>query len=140
MAKSGPIILIEDDEDDRDTMRIVLNQLEIKNELLIFDSPSAAISYLSTTSDRPFIILCDINMPEQTGLQFKKDIDANPQLRRKSIPFVFYSTATDAQAITEAYLEITVQGFFRKGDAMQDIKNTMKAILDYWMLCYHPNT
>jgi CheY-like chemotaxis protein len=49
--------------------------------------------YLETTQDRPFIILCDINLPGMKGNDLKKIIDDNENLPKKSIPYIFYTTS-----------------------------------------------
>jgi CheY-like chemotaxis protein len=140
MANVGPIVMIEDDPDDQDTFLIVLEQLNIKNKVHFFESPAEAWSYLRDTSHQPFIIFCDVNLPGESGLEFKKKIDDHPPLKEKSIPFVFYSTSVDAQSVAHAYKDITVQGFFKKEKSLQGIQNAMKVIFDYWQLSRHPNS
>lgn len=140
MAKSGPVIIIEDDEDDKDIFQEVLNELSVTNKLVWFTHPQDAMNYLKTTIEQPFIIFSDVNLPRQSGLEFKRQIDQDSELRRKSIPFVFYSTAVEQKAINEAYTQMTIQGFFRKPDNFEEIKRTIKLIFDYWLVCKHPNT
>jgi CheY-like chemotaxis protein len=140
MANIGPIVMIEDDPDDQDTFLIVLEQLNIKNDVHFFETPASAWNYLRDTPHQPFIIFCDINLPGESGLQFKKKIDDHPPLKEKSIPFVFYSTSVDTQSVARAYKDITVQGFFKKEKSLQDIQNAMKIIFDYWKLSRHPNS
>lgn len=65
----------------------------------------------------PLIILCDINLPGQTGLQFKKQIDNDDELRQQSIPFVFISTNASREPVTEAYTKMTVQVFSKSPQA-----------------------
>jgi hypothetical protein len=36
-------------------------------------------------------------------------------------------------------MEMTVQGFFQKGYSYEEIKTTIKLIVDCWMVCKHPN-
>jgi CheY-like chemotaxis protein len=138
--KSGPIILIEDDEDDQGIMEDVMNELKVPNKLIWFDRCSKAMQYLLTTTDQPFIILCDVNMPEQNGIEFKRQVDNDPYLRNKSIPFVFYSTSVQQDAVNEAYTKMTVQGYFKKRNSFEEIKKIMRLILDYWYECRHPNS
>lgn len=140
MAKSGPIIIIEDDVDDEEIFQEVLNELGIKNKLVWFTHGKGALEYLRTTEEQPFIIFSDVNIPEQSGLVFKQQIDSDEQLRRKSIPFIFYSTAVPPKTIEEAYTKMTIQGFFQKGRTFDEIKKSVKLICDYWMVCQHPNT
>ncbi len=138
--KSGPIILIEDDHDDKTIFEEVLAELGIANKLIWFSKSKDAIEYLQMATEPPFLILSDVNMPVQNGLDFKKQIDNDPELRKKSIPFVFYSTSVGQQAVKEAYTEMTIQGFFQKGNDFEEIKNSIKLIIDYWTHCIHPNS
>ena len=137
--KSGPIILIEDDDDDKEVMQEVLADLQVKNDLIWFNNFEEAFQYLKTTSEKPFIILCDINISGNKGTQFKYEIDADPQLRKKSIPFIFYSTSVDQETVNEAYIGMTVQGFFMKGNSYKEVKEVVKVIMEYWKYCSHPN-
>ena len=79
-------------------------------------------------------------MPVMNGLELKRKIDADQELRRKSIPFVFYSTSASKQAVNEAYTELTIQGFFIKGSDYNKTKNVVNNIIQYWKDCIHPNT
>ena len=135
----GPIIIVEDDKDDRDIIEEVLEELNIPNEIVWFKRCVNAFDYLKTHTNQPFLIFCDINLPGLSGLEFKRQIDADKELRRKSIPFVFLSTSTDKKYVDEAYMEMTVQGYFQKANSYVEIKNTVKAILEYWKICKHPN-
>jgi CheY-like chemotaxis protein len=138
--KNGPIILVEDDKDDKNIFESILEDLDVKNQLVWFDNCSDAFNFLRTTSQQPFIIFGDINLPGQKGTDFKKQIDADPSLRKKSIPFVFYSTSIEQETVNEAYTEMTVQGYFQKKTSYEEIKRNIKLIIDYWMECRHPNT
>jgi hypothetical protein len=41
--------------------------------------------------------------------------------------------------VNEAYMQFTVQGYFKKEYDFEEIKNNMRAILTYWAICKHPN-
>ena len=118
----------------------VLEELEVKNKVIWFGNCMDAFDYLCSTSAPPFLIFCDVNLHGQTGIEFKKKLDGNPELRKKSIPFIFYSTSTNKATVTEAYTEMTIQGFFEKGSIYSEIKANIKTIIDYWKLCKHPNS
>ena len=135
----NPILIIEDDEDDRDLLKIVLAELGLKNKLVFFHDARLALAYLEEEPIQPFIILCDFNMPVMSGLDLKKAIDRNERLKKKSIPFIFYSTSTDQTSVNKAYTETTVQGFFVKEPSMEKIKQTLSLIIQYWYVCKHPN-
>ena len=137
---SGPIVLIEDDQDDIDIFDEVLKELGITNRLIKFTNPSDAYHFLDNNEEQPFLIICDVNLPKMSGLEFKTKLDANENLRKKSIPFIFYSTSAEKKYVLEAYIQLTVQGYFRKPTLYSEIKNQIRTIFEYWKICQHPNT
>ena len=137
--KSGPIIIIEDDADDKEIMEDILKELEIENRIIWFNNCPAAWEYLKTTADQPFIIFSDVNLPMQNGIEFKKQIDEDDYLRKKSIPFIFYSTSASQEVVNTAYTKMTVQGFFQKSADYGEIKRNIDLIIRYWQACRHPN-
>ncbi len=138
MAKTGPIIVVEDDEDDVIFLKDILRQLEVPNPLIWFTNSAEALKYLRSTNEKPFFILSDVNLPVQNGIEFKRQIDHDPQLRKRSIPFVFYSTSVAQVYVDEAYSEMSVQGFFQKGNDFKEIQQTIQTLINYWMLSKHP--
>lgn len=139
MAQTGPIILVDDDPEDEELLREVLHNLGIQNKLINFAVCSKAFDYLKKMTDNPFLIISDINLPIQNGIEFKRQIDEDPQLRAKSIPFVFLSTSVDEKTVNVAYKEMTVQGFFQKPVSFTEFTILIKLMIDYWKLCRHPN-
>ena len=138
--KSGPIILIDDDADDKEVFLDILKELQVPNPVVWFQNCEEALTYLKVTTEQPFLIFCDLNLPGLPGIEFKRQIDANKDLRKKSIPFVFCSTTTDQKTVNDAYMHMTVQGFFQKPNSYTENKNMIKLIVDYWDLCRHPNS
>lgn len=139
MPKNGPIILIDDDADDQEILQEILKNLNVKNDLVIFKNGHEAEAYLRTTADRPFLILCDINMPVMNGLELRTLIESDPVLKQKSIPFIFLSTTGNPIAVRKAY-DLTVQGFFQKQNNLEELTNNLKMIIEYWRTCLHPNS
>jgi response regulator RpfG family c-di-GMP phosphodiesterase len=139
MSKARLLVIIEDDADDRIFLQNVFNKLNIPNEVKWFDNTEDTLQFLSATTRQIFLIFCDISLPGKNGLELKRTIDATPKLRRKSIPFLFYSTVANQKDVNEAYTEMTVQGFFKKGQDTAETETIVKTIFDYWSLCKHPN-
>ena len=73
-----------------------------------------------------------------SGTELKARINKNEYLRKKSIPFIFFTTSADTKAVEQAY-EMMVQGYFEKEFSMDSMRSTLKIIIDYWKLCKHPN-
>lgn len=138
MAKAGPILLIDDDLDECELIADVLQRIGVNNRLICFPNGKEALNYLITTTEQPFIILADINMPIMGGLELRKRIQENERLRTKSIPFIFLTTTAQPAAIKDAY-EMCVQGFFEKRSNVNAIEQLLKEIYNYWQQCHHPN-
>jgi CheY-like chemotaxis protein len=138
MEKRGPILLIDDDADECELVTDAFAMEGIENEIKWFSDGREAYHYLETTTDKPFLILSDINLPGMNGLVLRRQIVENENLRRKSIPFVFFSTSATRQAVSEAF-ELHVQGFFEKGKSMAEIRSMLRCLYEYWQHCKHPN-
>ena len=137
--KSGPIVLVDDDADDRQLMELVCTSLNVKNKIIQFENGILLLDFLRITSEKPFLILCDINMPFINGLEVRRKIDEDEFLRKKSIPFVFFSTNAVQREVEKAY-ELTVQGFFEKGNNLSEMTDRLRLVLEYWSVCRHPKS
>lgn len=135
MRKEGPLILVEDDHDDQELIIYALKDLGLQNEVRLFDNGEEALDYLNETSEQPFLILSDINMPRMDGITFKKKIDSSDILKKKCIPFVFISTSP--APFFKQVCELSIQGFFEKGNSCLQLNETLRIILKYWNLTKH---
>ena len=138
MAQSGPIVLVDDDEDDFELFSLVLKKEGITNTLLHFNNGSKALEYLNSTGDNPFLILSDMNMPKMGGIELKTAIDSDNRLKKQAIPFVFFTTSGAEIAVKRAY-ELDIQGFFVKEDTMESLSRQVRQIFNYWQESLHPN-
>lgn len=139
MSRTGPIVIIEDDPDDQIILKDAFKDLGTKNKLKFFNTCPEVFQYLMSTTDRPFLIISDVNLPGMDGTELRRLINENDLLRRKSIPFIFFTTTANRKAVLEAY-DLMVQGYFEKPVNMKTIREVLKMIIDYWMVCKHPNS
>ena len=140
MPHSGAIVIVEDDRDDQDVIKEAFSEIGVANQLIFFDLSYHAFHFLKNTEEPIFLIMSDVNMPVQNVIEFKRQLDEDAELRSKSIPFVFFSTSVDKKAVNTAYKEMTVQGFFKKQESFKELKQVLQVIMNYWKLCYHPNS
>jgi CheY-like chemotaxis protein len=140
MSKKGPILLIEDDIEDQELTKEIISEVMKGHEVISFLTCDEALGYLLDDANpvQPFLILSDVNLPKMTGVALKEKMDQHDRLRKKSIPFVFYSTSARAEDIDMAY-EHRVQGYFLKDSTVKGMKETLKLIYNYWSRCKHPN-
>ena len=138
MAQKLPIVIIDDDLDDRELLGELSQELRQDHELRYFVNGVEALRYLETTTDQPFIILCDVNMPLMNGIELLEQIQRTPLLKQKSIPFIFLSTSGDKRYVNKAY-ELSAQGFFQKPSDISELKTILKLTFDFWAKCLHPH-
>ena len=137
MNRNGPVIVIEDDIDDREVLKEVFDILKYPNEILFFHDGQEALDHLNMSDDIPFLILSDINMPKLTGFELRDKIRMDAKLQVKCIPYLFFSTASNQQAVVDAY-SVSAQGFFKKDHSISEIQKTISIIMEYWMRCLAP--
>ena len=138
MPRTGPIIVIDDDPDDQEMIQRILGKMNLENEVKKFLDGEDAFTYFLQTSDRPLLVLCDINMPRMNGIELKQQIEDDTVLCGKRMPFVFLSTTANPDQIIKAY-NISCQGFFIKGQTFSELKETVYRIVSYWKHCEYPS-
>lgn len=138
MNKKGAIIVIEDDLDDQDFFDVVFKELNYENKILFFSDGQEALDHLRESEEEPFIVFSDINMPKLNGIELRNQIFENESIRLKTIPYLFFTTSAAQQDVVNAYSK-SIQGFFVKPTDFQELKSTVKTIVEYWQKCVSPN-
>lgn len=138
MNKKGAIIVIEDDLDDQDFFDVVFKELNYENKILFFNDGQEALDHLRENEEEPFIVFSDINMPKLNGIELRNQIIENESIRIKTIPYLFFTTSAAQQDVVNAYSK-SIQGFFVKPTDFQELKSTIKTIVEYWQKCVSPN-
>jgi CheY-like chemotaxis protein len=131
MKNGGPIIVIEDDPDDRYIMGVIFARLNYANKIIYFPDGVEAFDYLNSCEERPFLIISDINMPILSGFELKEMINSNEKLRLKCTPYIFLSTSSSRGDIIKAYSNCA-QGFFRKPPELEQLAMAINKIVEYW--------
>jgi CheY-like chemotaxis protein len=136
--KNGPVIIIEDDEDDQAFLTEIFERLDYQNQIIFFSDGEKALDYITNLAEKPFLILSDINMPKLSGFALRDKLKTDAKLSNKCIPYLFFSTALSQKAVIDAYSK-SVQGFFVKQTTMSELEKTITVIMEYWRRCAAPN-
>lgn len=123
--------MIEDDVDMHYLYRRVFHNLNIAERLKLFDNAKDALDFLHQSPSETQLIFSDINMPVIDGLELKKRINEDTSLRDYNIPFVFLSTSATEIDIRKSS-SLGIQGFFQKGETLDEIERTINLVLNYW--------
>lgn len=128
---TAPILIVDDDNDDRQLLVDAWRELGYPNTLLFFDSGEAVLHYLHVEKVVPFLILCDVNIPKMDGYDLKARLLKDTSMHYRTIPFVFWSSEVPKKQIRKAY-DLGVNGFFVKGSTYEEMKQALADIVNYW--------
>jgi CheY-like chemotaxis protein len=120
MKNAHPILIVENDEDDRSIILQAFSQIGKAEAICFFSSSYDLLDYLAgvPTFDLPSLIILDYNMPECNGLETVEKLQKLPLI--KDIPVVVYST-TVLPEMTKALLKHKVIACLQKGDRMEKL-------------------
>lgn len=129
---TSPILIADDDTDDRELLQDAWNELDFRNPLIFFNNGKDVLQYLNSEKTKPFLILCDVNIPKMDGFELKAKILEDTELNYKSIPFVYWSSQVSKAQIQKAY-NLGGNGFFVKDIRFEEIKQSLIDIVKYWL-------
>lgn len=135
--KNNPILIVDDDLEDLDLIKEVVDHLNIERSIHYFKSGVELETFLQTSSSAPFLVICDVNLPEEDGFAIKKRISLNKELKYKAVPFIYWSTDASEKQIQYAY-DLPAQGFFFKPSNFKELCETFETIMNYWEKSQHP--
>ena len=135
------ILLVEDDEVDVMNVQRAFKKNNILNPLSVAHNGVEALDKLKGTngvekiSPVPRIILLDINMPKMNGLEFLRELRADPVLHAISV-FVM-TTSNDDKDRFEAY-NYNVAGYVIKPITFENFVAAVSILNNFWQLCEQP--
>ena len=135
--QKNPILIIDDDVEELELIEEIVKHLGIDRPVKYFTNGNDLEEYLLNGPTAPFLIICDVNLPGESGFDLKKRLADNPELKYKSVPFIFWSNGASERQIQYAY-DLPVQGFFFKPNNFTDLQETFKTIMEYWLKSQHP--
>lgn len=131
------ILLVEDDEVDVMNVRRAFEKNRILNPLHVASDGLKALEMLRSNSvpaGRRMVLL-DLNMPRMNGIEFLRELRADPVL--KPIPVVVLTTSNDDRDRIEAY-NFNVAGYLLKPVTFVSFVELMAALNKYWSLVELP--
>jgi len=131
------IILIDDNKAELKLFKEAIKGINHSRELVFFDSSPAALEYIRENAEKVFIIICDINMPQLTGIELLESINKDHELRLQAMPFIFLSNSAIPAEVEKAYLSAG-QGYFQKPYSLDALREIFKMIIRYWSTAQLP--
>jgi CheY-like chemotaxis protein len=138
MNKRGPIVLIDDDQDDLHLLIEIFADFSLPNEVHLFKNTTSVVAFLQKPEVDPFLIISDINMPVTNGFRLRQMILSDPQTNCRNVPYIFFTTSTMLKVV-ESGKGPTFQGIFKKPVKHSEWKETLSSIVKYWTLSMPPD-
>lgn len=131
-----PILLVEDDQVDTMTVIRALKEIHVTNRLVHLENGEEAVSYLrDPESEKPCIILLDLNMPIMNGIEFLQVVKHDDYLKR--IPVVVLTTSEEQQDKVNSF-NMGVAGYMAKPVDYRQFVEVMRSIDAYWTISEMP--
>ena len=139
------ILLVEDNPDDRELMKLAFAREEIPHNLIIVTNGIEALNYLreGDSADEsdfdvenrrldflPALIILDLNLPRINGIEVLRRIRAHPQTRL--IPIVIISSSNEPQDLIDSYIN-GCNSYIRKPINFTQLQKFVKEISTYWL-------
>ena len=136
MRDSRPVLLVEDDTVDAMTVGRAFRDLKLTNLLVHAVNGEEALALLQEGSDKPCLILLDLNMPKMNGIEFLEIIKAHAGL--KKIPVVVLTTSSEEHDIARSF-RLSAAGYIIKPVDYRNFVDAVRTINLYWTLSEIPD-
>ena len=130
-ARPLNMLLVEDDELDVMNVQRAFKKNNVLNPLYVAGNGVEALEILrggTMPKDRRLILL-DLNMPKMGGIEFLKELRADPELRAATV--VVLTTSDEERDKVKAY-DLNVAGYILKPVTLAAFIEIMAALNKYW--------
>jgi CheY-like chemotaxis protein len=127
------ILLVDDDEVDVMTVKRAFARANISNPIFVATNGIEALEMLRKDAlpAKRRLVLLDINMPKMNGIEFLRELRADPELQH--ITVVALTTSNADRDRVDAY-KLNVAGYLLKPVTFQQFAEVMATINKYWAL------
>ena len=134
-GKPVKILLVEDNPGDVRLTQEALKDAKVLNRLSVVGDGEQAMDYLRREngfeeSERPDLILLDLNLPKKDGREVLAEIKGDEALRR--IPVVMLTTSAAEIDIIQSY-DLHVNCYITKPVDLEQLIKIVKAIQEFWL-------
>ena len=142
--KDRPILLVEDNPDDRDLTLRALRRCRPDLPIVALDSGAEAIEYLTLAASKsdpavgalPAFVLLDLKMPLIDGLEVLRRVRAS--LDGPRVPIVVMTCSTERRDILAAYA-LGANSYLTKPVEYSRFVQLVDAVCRYWLDLNIPN-
>lgn len=128
--KSINVLLIDDDEDDRDVFTSAISLVSSKLNCTAINDATSALYKMEQNIINPDVIFLDLNMPKMDGKEFFMLMRA--QQRFRDIPVVLFSTSNYLECVKSD--ELCTTPFIAKPEDFTGLINILRNYFEPHML------
>jgi two-component system, chemotaxis family, response regulator Rcp1 len=135
VTRSVRILLVEDSPSDVAMTRAALKEGRVANDLSVVADGEEAMAFLRgegvyADTDRPDLILLDLNLPKMDGREVLAELKSDPVLR--VIPVVVLTTSA-AEADVQRCYETHANSYVVKPIGVEAFLDAVREIEDFWL-------
>lgn len=120
------IFLVDDDIDDRLLFQEAMREVAPQAKLSLADGCDMLLKLSNAGSNKPDMILLDLNMPGQNGFECLDEIKSKQQFG--DIPVLIYSTTANPEHVKKTYNKGATL-YMQKPSSYEGIKKLMNKVL-----------
>jgi chemotaxis family two-component system response regulator Rcp1 len=125
------ILLVEDSLADVELTLEALAEAKVANRVVVRRDGESAMAYLTAAADGlPGLVILDLNLPRQTGLEVLAAMRADEVLRR--IPVAVLTTSSAEADVVRTY-ELGANCFLTKPVDIDQFIHVVQSIDDFWL-------
>ena len=130
MVLCQKVLLVEDDEDDKELIKLAFEEVTAEHSLHIANNGQEALDYLMCLQEKdlPCLIVLDLNMPILNGIQTLEAL--NEVQKFQNIPKVIFTTS-DSDEDKVRCLSKGASDYMVKPSNMKEIVKTVENMLSY---------
>jgi len=133
MRDNGPILLVEDDAESAELLRIAFQKAGLKRPLRILPDGDKAVAYLSgeppyddaVENPPPCLVLLDLKLPRRSGLEVLSWLRS--KVNTRPLPVVMMTSSAAESDIEEA-LRLGIEAYCVKPADFEDLKKLARTI------------
>src|SRR5688572_1346618 len=133
MDDNRPILLIEDDAEAAELLRLALNKAGLKRPLRVLSDGDEAVAYLSgappfenpAENPSPCLLLLDLKLPRRSGLEVLSWLRS--RINTRPLPVVMITSSAASSDIEEA-LALGIRAYCVKPSDFEDLKKLARMI------------
>jgi two-component system, response regulator len=137
------ILLVEDNPDDEELVRIALQENNVVSQLIVVHSGAEALDYLRGTgtytgrglSMMPHLILLDLKLPKVHGLEVLRQLRADN--RTALLPVVILTSSNEEKDVLTSY-SLGANSYMRKPVDYGQFTEAVRQLGLYWLVLNEP--